>query len=145
MENYLGDTNNQLIRWVRFVLSTTVTRHPTGSSHIIYIIFNLHQRPYAGIFQRNLSYTLSWWPRYMVQGRISYYCNLQNADSSIQVDSLVTRMVYGYQYRQVFYHTLSPKQKTGTIKIGNTPLKNKDEETYLGIMSDKKQTWTPKI
>ncbi|KAK7108945.1 hypothetical protein V1264_013078 [Littorina saxatilis] len=41
--------------------------------------------------------------------------------------------------------TLSSKQKTGTIKLGDTPLRSDDEATYLGVTFDKKQTWKPHI
>ena len=40
---------------------------------------------------------------------------------------------------------LSPKQKAGTIKIGKTPRKNKDDATYLGVTFDKKQNWKPQF
>ncbi|KAK7093816.1 hypothetical protein V1264_007506 [Littorina saxatilis] len=41
--------------------------------------------------------------------------------------------------------TLSSKQKTGTIKLGDTPLRSDDEATYIGVTFDKKQTWKPHI
>ena len=41
--------------------------------------------------------------------------------------------------------TLSPKQKPGTVKLGDTLLKNDDESSYLGITFDKRQTWKPQI
>ena len=41
--------------------------------------------------------------------------------------------------------TLSPKQKAGTIRLGNTPLKEDEEATYLGVTFDKKMTWKSHI
>ncbi|KAK7087559.1 hypothetical protein V1264_021593 [Littorina saxatilis] len=41
--------------------------------------------------------------------------------------------------------TLSPKQKPGVIKLGDTPLRNDDEPTYLGVTFDKRLTWKPQI
>ena len=41
--------------------------------------------------------------------------------------------------------TLSSKQKPGTIKLGDTPLENDEEATYLGVTFDKRQTWKPHI
>ena len=41
--------------------------------------------------------------------------------------------------------TLSSKQKSGTIKLGDTPLKKDEEVTYLGVTFDKRQTWKPHI
>ena len=41
--------------------------------------------------------------------------------------------------------TLSSKQKPGIIKLGDTPLKNEEEATYLGVTFDKRQTWKPHI
>jgi ribonuclease HI len=41
--------------------------------------------------------------------------------------------------------TLSSKKQTGTIKLGDTPLRSEDEATYLGVTFDKKQTWKPHI
>ena len=41
--------------------------------------------------------------------------------------------------------TLSPKQKAGTIRLGNTPLKEDEEATYLGVTFDKKITWKSHI
>ena len=41
--------------------------------------------------------------------------------------------------------TLSSKQKAGTIKLGDTPLRSDEEATYLGVTFDKKQTWKPHI
>nr|KAG5706601.1 hypothetical protein BaRGS_005671 [Batillaria attramentaria] len=39
--------------------------------------------------------------------------------------------------------TLSPKQKAGSIRIGDTSLKTDNEPTYLGVTFDKRQTWKP--
>ena len=41
--------------------------------------------------------------------------------------------------------TLSPKQKAGTIKLGDTPLKEDEEATYLGVTFDKRMTWKSHI
>ena len=41
--------------------------------------------------------------------------------------------------------TLSSKQKAGTIKLGDTPLRSDEEATYLGVTFDKKLTWKPHI
>jgi ribonuclease HI len=41
--------------------------------------------------------------------------------------------------------TMSPKQKPGIVKLGNTPLRNDDEPTYLGVTFDKRLTWKPHI
>ena len=41
--------------------------------------------------------------------------------------------------------TLSPKQKARPIKLGNTPLKEDEEATYLGVTFDKRMTWKPHI
>ena len=41
--------------------------------------------------------------------------------------------------------TLSPKQKAGTIKFGDTPLRQDEEATYLGVTFDKRQTWKTHI
>ncbi|XP_070182474.1 uncharacterized protein [Littorina saxatilis] len=41
--------------------------------------------------------------------------------------------------------TLSPKQKPGVIKLGDRPLRNDDEPTYLGVTFDKRLTWKPQI
>ena len=41
--------------------------------------------------------------------------------------------------------TLSSKQKPGVIKLGDTPLKNEGEATYLGVTFDRRQTWKPHI
>ena len=39
--------------------------------------------------------------------------------------------------------TLSPKQKApGTITLGETPLKEDEEATYLGVTFDKRRTWS---
>ena len=41
--------------------------------------------------------------------------------------------------------TLSTKQKAGIIKIGDTPLRNDSEPTYLGVTFDQRLTWKPQL
>jgi len=41
--------------------------------------------------------------------------------------------------------TLSTKHKAGTINLGDTPLKEDGEATYLGVTFDKRMTWKPHI
>jgi ribonuclease HI len=41
--------------------------------------------------------------------------------------------------------TLSSKQKAGTVRMGDTPMTEADETTYLGVTFDKRQTWKPHL
>jgi len=41
--------------------------------------------------------------------------------------------------------TLSTKHKAGTIFLGDTPLKEDNEATYLGVTFDRRMTWKPHI
>ena len=41
--------------------------------------------------------------------------------------------------------SLSTKQQCGTLTMGDVPLKYVDQQTYLGVTFDKRQTWKPHI
>ena len=41
--------------------------------------------------------------------------------------------------------SLSTKQEAGHLKIDDTPLQYEDQQTYLGVTFDKRQTWKPQV
>ena len=41
--------------------------------------------------------------------------------------------------------TLATKQKAGVLKLGEVPLEIEEEQTYLGVTFDRKQTWKPHL
>ena len=54
-------------------------------------------------------------------------------------------MVHWCQQGQVFLHLVHPVPKASTITLGQNLLKEDEEATYLGVTTDKRQTWKPHI